>query len=105
EVTAVDVNPEAVRCTIANAAQNRLRLVVRESDLFSALTSTTDCRPFDVIAWNPPFLPGVPKSPAECAFYGGPNFDVIRRFAATARGCLKADGTIYTILSADIDIA
>jgi hypothetical protein len=57
-----------------------------------------------VIAWNPPFLPGVPGSIAEAAFYGGPNFDTIRRFTEQARGHLRDGGLIYTVLSADIDV-
>ena len=100
-VTAVDINPEAVSCTMANAARNNLRVDARQGDLFS---SSSFAR-FDVIAWNPPFLPRAPRSPAEAAFYGGPHFDVIRRFVAEARSHLNPDGLVYTILSADIDIA
>ena len=100
DVTAVDINPEAVGCTAANAASNKLRVDVRLGDLFSSVNGAQ----FDVIAWNPPFLPGLSKSPAESAFYGGPNFDVIRRFIGEARNYLTGDGVIYTILSADIDI-
>jgi len=101
QVTAVDVNPEAVRCTLANATRHDLRIDARVSDLFSAL----DGAQFDVIAWNPPFLPGIPASAAEASFYGGPRFDVIRRFAAEVRHHLKSQPSIYTILSADIDVA
>src|SRR3989442_9595478 len=36
EVTAVDINPEAVRCTLANAAKNKLRVNARIGDLFSS---------------------------------------------------------------------
>jgi release factor glutamine methyltransferase len=35
EATAVDINPDAVRCTLANAARNNLRGDVRGGDLFS----------------------------------------------------------------------
>jgi release factor glutamine methyltransferase len=100
QVTAVDINPEAVRCTLANAARYDLRIDARVSDLFSAL----DNAQFDVIAWNPPFLPGIPATPAEAAFYGGLRLDVIRRFAAAVRRHLKSQPSIYTILSVDIDV-
>jgi len=100
EVTAIDINPDAVRCTLANAARNGLRATVREGDLLSSVAGEA----FDVIAWNPPFLPGEPKSAAEAAFYGGPNFDVIRRFVSSARSHLKPNGAVYTILSSDIAI-
>jgi len=99
-VTAVDINPEAVRCTIANATHNGLRLDARVADVFSATEGMT----FDVIAWNPPFLPGTPNSAKDAAFYGGEDFDVIRRFAAGVRNHLNRDGAAYTILSGDIDI-
>ncbi len=100
EVTAIDINPEAVRCTIANATRNNLRVNARAGDLFSSLNGER----FDVIAWNPPFLPAMPRSMPEAAFYGGANFDVIHRFAREARPYLKPDGSVYTILSNDIAI-
>jgi release factor glutamine methyltransferase len=100
-VAAVDINPAAVRCTAGNAAKNNIFVDVRLSDLFAALDEAR----YDVIAWNPPFLPGIPKSPAEAAFYGGPDFDTIRRFAAEVHNHLQPGGSIYTILSDDIDVA
>jgi release factor glutamine methyltransferase len=99
-VTAVDINPEAARCTIANAARNGLRIDVQISDVFSAIEDSC----FDVIAWNPPFLSGTPTSFAEGAFYGGNDFDVIRKFAKEVEHHLNQDGVAYTILSGDIEI-
>jgi release factor glutamine methyltransferase len=99
-VTAVDINPEAVACSIANAQRNKLAVDVRYGDLFSSLAGLQ----FDVVAWNPPFLPGEPRTPAEAAFYGGPDFDVIRRFTQQVRGHLKSGAAVYTILSSDISI-
>ena len=100
-VTAVDINAEAVRCTLTNAGRHSLDITAQESDLFSAIGG----RQFDVIAFNPPFLLGTPQSAADRAFYGGMNFDVIRKFATDARAHLATGGSIYMILSADIDIA
>jgi release factor glutamine methyltransferase len=99
-VTAVDINPAAVKCTLLNAARHGLQVHAHAGDLFTPLNGAR----FDVIAWNPPFLPGNPKSPAEAAFYGGPDFELIRRFAASVRANLKPGGGVYTILSADIPI-
>ena len=98
--TAVDINPEAVRCTIANSERNRIHVDAQVSDLFSSLNGAR----FDVIAWNPPFLPGIARSAAESAFYGGPDFETIRKFSGEARAHLSSGGSIYTILSADIDV-
>jgi release factor glutamine methyltransferase len=100
KVTAVDINPEAVRCTLTNAARNQLSVKAQVGDLFEPLGSTR----FDVIAWNPPFLPGEAKSPGEAAFFGGRNFDLIQRFAKEVRAHLEPGGPVYTILSADIPI-
>src|SRR5438876_2907468 len=47
EVVAVDINAEAVRCTLANAEQHELQMKVRQSDLFS----TIDNDQFDAIAF------------------------------------------------------
>jgi release factor glutamine methyltransferase len=99
-VAAADINPEAVRCTKANARKNGVQLDAFESDLFSALPASR----YDLIAWNPPFLPGVPQSAADAAFYGGPRFEVIRRFVCEARDHIHGNASIYTILSTDIDI-
>jgi len=100
EVTAVDINPEAVRCTASNASRNNLRVDARDGDLFSTLGAAR----FDVIAWNPPFLPGQPESPAEAAFYGGPNLEVIRRFSTEVRRHVSPGAAVYTILSSDVSI-
>jgi release factor glutamine methyltransferase len=99
-VVAVDINAEAVRCTLANAEQHKLQITAQQGDLFSTIHD----RQFDLIAFNPPFLLGTPQSPREMAFYGGSDFDVIRRFAAGVRVHLRCDGSIYMVLSSDIDI-
>jgi release factor glutamine methyltransferase len=99
-VTAVDINPEAVRCTLANAERHALKINAQTGDLFSSLGSAR----FDSIAWNPPFLPGTPATLAEAAFYGGPRFDVIRRFVDAVGNHMNQNASVYTILSADIGI-
>jgi release factor glutamine methyltransferase len=100
EVTAVDINPEAVRCTIANSVTNGLRVNACAGDLFAPVTGAR----FDVIAWNPPFLPKEPSTPVEAAFYGGKDFRTIRRFAGEVRAHLNPGGSVYTILSGDIGV-
>jgi release factor glutamine methyltransferase len=100
-VVAVDINPEAVRCCLANAAANGFEIDTRLGNLFSSLSHER----FDVVAWNPPFLPREAATVAESAFFGGRDFDVIRRFSAEVGCHLKPGASVYTILSADIDIA
>ena len=100
DVTAVDINADAVSCTIANAAANGLKVDCRYGDVFSTVGNMK----FDVIAWNPPYLPGVPKSVQKAAFFGGEDFEVMRRFARELRDHLNSDGAAYTIVSGDIDV-
>src|SRR5207237_2648787 len=64
QVTAVDINPAAVQCTAGNAERAGLQITARVSDLFSDVPES-----FDVIAWNPPFLPGAPRTVADAAFF------------------------------------
>jgi release factor glutamine methyltransferase len=99
-VTAVDINPEAVRCTLENALRHDLPVQVYTGDLFSSVGDAQ----YDVVACNPPFLLGIPQSQTETAFYGGFDFDMIRKFAAGVRAHLRPGGSIFTILSSDIDI-
>src|SRR5262249_16210613 len=100
EVTAVDINPDAVRCTLHNAEKNNLRVDARTGDLFSSLEG----RRFDIIAWNPPFFCADAQSMPEAAIYGGRDFKAIRRFAKQARSHMAIGASIYTIVSADVSI-
>ena len=93
-VVAVDINPAAVRCAQANCLLNQVdeRVDVRQGDLFA---SVTDER-FDVILFNPPFLPGVPQGPFEQAFFSTGLAD---RFAEALAEHLNPDGTALLLLS------
>ena len=99
KVTAVDINPSAVETTRRNAERARLQIKTEVSDVFANVRES-----FDVIAWNPPYLPGSPKDLAESAFFGGPEYEVIQRFVLEARKHLKNGGRIYTIVSTDADV-
>lgn len=79
--TACDLNPHAVAAARRNAAENKLRLEVVESDLLAAVPGT-----FDVVAFNPPYLPTGPDEvlpgPLNLAFDGGPDGNAtVLRFA------------------------
>jgi release factor glutamine methyltransferase len=98
-VVAVDINPEAVRCTRINALLNRLedRIEVREGDLFGPVEGER----FDTILFNPPYLPGTPRDMLEHGFRGG---DVIDRFAAQLTNHLTPTGDALVLLSTEADI-
>jgi release factor glutamine methyltransferase len=97
KVTAADVNPKAVECTRRNAARNGIRLEVVRSDLFEKVTGI-----FDVIAFNPPYLPGTASSTSwvEKAWAGGEEgSEMALEFLANAWRHLAPGGSIFMVLS------
>lgn len=97
-VTAVDLNPEAVRCVRVNALLNGLedRIDARQGDLFAPLAGER----FDLVLFNPPFFRGSPRGRLDLAWRGT---DVLERFAAGLPGALAARGTALLCLSTDGD--
>jgi HemK-related putative methylase len=97
-VTAVDINPYAVRCTKINVLLNDLeeRVNVRQSDLFEALGGEK----FDVVLFNPPFFDGVPRDAEDHAWRG---VKVIERFAACLEQHLNAGGYALVVFSSNSD--
>ena len=95
-VTAVDLNPEAVRCARINALLNRLedRIEAREGDLFAPVAGER----FDLILFNPPFFRGAPGGPLDLAWRGT---DVLERFAAGLDAALEDGGAALVVLSTD----
>lgn len=92
-IVATDINPHAVRC-----AQERGVDVVR-GDLFSGIRST-----FDLIIFNPPYLPTQPDERLddwfEYALDGGATGRVvIERFAADVDRVLAPGGRILLLIS------
>jgi glutamate-1-semialdehyde 2,1-aminomutase len=94
-VVAVDINPAAVRNTIANARMNGIQNIeVLESDLFSAI----DREPiFDLIYWATPFT----RVPADHEVQDvlelsilDPGWRMLRRFLSEAPGHLAEGGRI-----------
>jgi release factor glutamine methyltransferase len=96
-VTACDVNPRAVAVARDNARRNGVAVDVVESNLFQALAG----RAFDMIAFNIPFYPREPRTPLEAAFFAGPDFETVRRFAADCGRFLAGDGTVVIVFSED----
>ncbi len=102
-VIAVDINPEAVKCTRMNADANNLahRVQVLESNLFDHLKSS---EPFDYIITNPPFFQGEPASPEEHAWKGGADNRFLRMMAREAPRFLRTGGCVLCVLSSDGDV-
>ena len=97
-VCAVDINPEAVRCTQINALLNRLEHVIeaREGDLFAPVLG----QQFDLVVFNPPFYRGRPQRLLDHAWRSE---DVFERFTAGLAAQLKPAGLALLILSSDGD--
>jgi release factor glutamine methyltransferase len=93
-VTAVDVNPHAVRCARLNAMLNGLeeRIEVRQGDLFAAVPGER----FELVLFNPPFFRGAPRDALDAAWR---SHDVIERFAAGLPAALAPGGRALLLMS------
>jgi release factor glutamine methyltransferase len=97
KVTATDVNPHAVELTRRNAARNQVRIQVLQSDLFEKVNGY-----FDVIAFNPPYLPSDSSSTSwiERSWSGGEKgSEILVSFLDQAWRHLAPGGRIYMVLS------
>jgi HemK-related putative methylase len=94
EVTAVDINPHAVRCARINALLQgqEQRMTVLQGDLYGPLGD----RRFDRIVFNPPFLRGTPRDAYDHAWRG---IDIAERFAAGLAAHLTPQGEALLLVS------
>ena len=97
-VTAVDINPEAVRCARINVLLNRVEsdVDVRQGDLFAPLAGIR----FDVVVCNPPFFSGRPKSARDAAWRSE---DFLERFCTGLDDVLDASGFALMVFSNHAD--
>ena len=97
-VTAVDINPEAVRCAKINCLLNSVesQVDVREGDLFDTVRGER----FDLVMFNPPFFRGEPKNLFDMSWRSR---DVMERFAAGLADILADQGKALILLSTDGD--
>lgn len=95
-VSAVDINPHAVRCARANILIQELedQVDVFQGDLFEPFHGET----FDLVTFNPPFFKGTPKSPLDMAWRAE---GVLERFAVGLTKMLKPNGKALFLLSTD----
>lgn len=106
DVLGIDINPEAVACSCANAEANHLANArFAESDLFSNVPREE----FDAILFNPPYLPteGSEKLPGQlnAAFDGGKDGRmVLERFLAVFDRYLRPDGALLLVQSSLNDL-
>ena len=98
-VTAVDVNPEAVRCARANALLHGVasRMQVIEGDLFEPLAGLQ----FDLIVFNPPFFSRPARGMPDRAWAAGPNAETVCRFWREAPAYLASGGEVLMLGSTE----
>jgi len=91
-VTAVDINPEAVKYAKINARNNKLgdRINVYQGDLFEKLSSKNK---YDVIIFTPPYLDGDVNTVLDHALYD-PDRKLLKRFFNQAGAYWKPGGNI-----------
>tara|TARA_Y100000310_G_scaffold340046_1_gene434582 strand:- start:201 stop:1418 length:1218 start_codon:yes stop_codon:yes gene_type:complete len=95
EVVAVDINPQAVRELQQKVREKGFKkIIVRESDLFSAVTGK-----FDTIIFNPPYLPQ-DKGIVDQTLYGGKHgWELSAKFLSEVSKYLIPDGKILFLFS------
>ena len=99
-VTAIDLNPAAVKCSKSNADRNGLKIDCFQSDLFKSVSPKT----FDFIIINPPYFPKNPTSPDQLAWFCGENHAYFEQFFSQLSQYQDASTEIYMILSEDVDV-
>jgi len=94
-VLAVDINPKALEVAAANARLNKVRNVeFRQSDLYSNVEGG-----FDLITFNPPYLP-TEDNIVDFALDGGDRgVEVIKKFIRESAAHLKPGGRLQFIVS------
>ncbi len=94
-VVATDANAVAVRLARANAQRNHVALAVVRTNLTAGVRG-----PFDVVAFNPPYLEGRPTGELERAWAGGEEgSEVAVRFLHDLPRVLASTGRAYLLLS------
>ncbi|MFW6040360.1 MAG: HemK2/MTQ2 family protein methyltransferase [Thermoplasmatota archaeon] len=94
-VTAVDISKQAIKTTEKNALSNDVDITIKKSDLFSNINST-----YDVIIFNPPYLPKHKNLKLDKRWDGGDRGDEsIVKFLKNAERYLNEEGRIYMCFS------
>lgn len=92
---ATDANREAAVLARANARRHGLSVQVVQTNLAAGLRG-----PFDVVAFNPPYLEGRPRDELDRAWAGGEQgSEVSIRFLSDLPRILRPGGRAYLLLS------
>lgn len=96
-VLAVDINPEALKEAKKLADEQGIKNIkFRKSNLFSNIKKN---EAFDIILFNPPYLPAYPDNP-DLALDGGKyGYEILSRFLDQVNPYLKREGVILIVFS------
>jgi release factor glutamine methyltransferase len=95
EVWSVDVNPKAIECAKANAKKNKAKVQCIQSDLFQNVPKMK----FDLLIFNPPYLPSDGKHD-DIRWSGGfQGIEVTMEFIKQTKSFLARDAEILFIFS------
>lgn len=98
-VTAIDVNEQAVECTIENFLRNSLEATVLVSDVCDRVRGV-----FDTFVFNLPYLPVSENGTLEAAWSGGPGgTGPLPRVLDCAKEHLECGGRIIIVVSSLMD--
>ena len=94
-VLGVDINPEAEKLARKNAKNNGIKnIAYRESNLFENVNGK-----FDLIVFNPPYIPVDDKIKGAEQWSAGENLELIKRFVKNVKKHLKENGKILFLIS------
>lgn len=97
-VTAVDIDPYALRNTEENAERNGLSLKVLQSDLFLKVSGD-----FDLVVFNPPYLRGMVQEQEDLCWAGGEKgSELTDRFLSQVKDHLVKHGRVLVLFSSDV---
>lgn len=102
DVTGADIDDEAIEAARQNArnTENLEKIEFKRSDLFSNIK-----KDFDVIVFNPPYLPGEEIDEEDQTWHGGETgIEVTEEFLADAPDYLDEDGEIVFVASSRADL-
>ena len=103
KVYAVDISKKALAVAKQNAKKaNAKNITFLRSDLFSAFKQAKRKPRFDLILFNPPYLPAQPSEPKELALQiagGKHGYELIERFFRDVSFFLNPDGVILLVFS------
>ena len=100
KVVAVDANPEAIDYAKNAIIFGEKQVEFRVSDLFSAIKKDEK---FDIIIFNPPYLPEAPYDKEIDVTGGKHGWETIEKFLKQAKTYLTSNGKILMVFSSHTD--